>query len=87
MSGQRYTPEFKDEAVRQVTISPSSVCDSRKRDSVALDSHYYMPTKSAILPLASDSLCVTVSSWCSSYLSFCSVTNYRVGSRNRPVAA
>ncbi len=38
MSGQRYTPEFKDEAVRQVTERGYSVADISKRLGVSVHS-------------------------------------------------
>ena len=40
MSGQRYTPEFKDEAVRQVTERGYSVADISKRLGVSVHSLY-----------------------------------------------
>ncbi len=40
MSGQRYTPEFKDEAVRQVTQRGYSVADISKRLGVSVHSLY-----------------------------------------------
>ncbi len=40
MSGQRYTPEFKDEAVRQVVERGYSVADISKRLGVSVHSLY-----------------------------------------------
>ena len=40
MSGQRYTPEFKDEAVRQVVERGYSVADNAQRLGVSVHSLY-----------------------------------------------
>ena len=57
MSGQRYTPEFKDEAVKLITERGYSVTDVAER--LGVSQHSIYKSLKAVQPLRNNRLCCT----------------------------